>query len=311
MSWQMHAIATYGRLIRRPRTYATPQSARAYLKRPKKASEPPSQLTKSARYQLTRDTINGFYCYTVQSNSGEASAADRASVVYVHGGAYVNQIERAHWKLVCAIADATRHPVHVPLYGLAPQHCAEEAIDLLGTVIGLAAQQGPIYIAGDSSGAGLALAATQTVIIAGATPPLGLTLISPWLDIALTNPAIATIAKHDPWLAVPGLRECGRVWARLLPADDNRVSPIHGELHNLPPIDLYVGDRDIFVADCRQLRDSIGNDRITYHEQPGGIHVYPLLPVPEAKTARHTLLSHIHATVNAPRHDDDRRHHLQ
>lgn len=44
MSWQMHAIATYGRLIRRPRTYATPRSARAYLERPKKASEPPSQL---------------------------------------------------------------------------------------------------------------------------------------------------------------------------------------------------------------------------------------------------------------------------
>src|SRR6202034_3261784 len=104
-------------------------------------------------------------------------------------------------------------------------------------------------------------------------------------------------ANHGPCLAVPGLRERARVWARLQPADDNRVSPIHGELHNRPPIDLYVGDRDIFVADCRQLRDSIGNDRITYHEQPGGIHVYPLLPVPEAKTARHTLLSHIHATV--------------
>ncbi|BBY66840.1 hypothetical protein MHEL_50830 [Mycolicibacterium helvum] len=110
-----------------------------------------------------------------------------------------------------------------------------------------AAQHGPIYVAGDSSGAGLA----QTVIVAGATSPLGLTLISPWLDIALTNPAIATIAKRDPWLAVPGLRECGRVWARQLPADDNRVSPIHVELHNLPPIDRYVGDRDIFVADCR------------------------------------------------------------
>ncbi|SPM39449.1 Acetyl esterase/lipase [Mycobacterium numidiamassiliense] len=310
MSWQMHAIATYGRLVRRPRTYATPQSARAYLKRPKSAGGPPSQLAKSARYQLTHDTVNGFDCYTVRSSSCETIAADRSSVVYIHGGAYVNQIERAHWKLVCAIADATRRPVHVPLYGLAPQHCAEEAIALLGTVMGRAAQQGPIYIAGDSSGAGLALAATQTVIVDGATPPLGLTLISPWLDIALTNPAIATIAKRDPWLAVPGLRECGRVWARHLPPEDNRVSPIYGELHNLPPIDLYVGDRDIFVADCRQLRDSIGKDRITYHEHPGAIHVYPLLPVPEAKPARHALLSHIHTTVNAPRHDDD-RHHLQ
>ncbi|WP_246227436.1 alpha/beta hydrolase fold domain-containing protein [Mycolicibacterium helvum] len=118
---------------------------------------------------------------------------------------------------------------------------------MLGKVMDRAAQHGPIYVAGDSSGAGLA----QTVIVAGATSPLGLTLISPWLDIALTNPAIATIAKRDPWLAVPGLRECGRVWARQLPADDNRVSPIHVELHNLPPIDRYVGDRDIFVADCR------------------------------------------------------------
>lgn len=294
----MHAIATYGRLVRRPRTYATPQSARAYLNRPKSASAPPSQLATSARYQVTRDDIDGFDCYTVHSSNSEIIAADQSSVVYVHGGAYVNQIERAHWKLVCAIADATRRPVHVPLYGLAPQHCAEEAIDLLGKVMDRAAQQGPFYIAGDSSGAGLALAATQTVIIAGATSPLGLTLISPWLDIALTNPAIATIAKRDPWLAVPGLRECGRVWARHLPADDNRVSPIFGDLHNLPPIDLYVGDRDIFVADCRQLRDSIGNDRIAYHEHSGAIHVYPLLPVPEAKPARHTLLSHIHATVS-------------
>ncbi len=155
MSWQMHAIATYGRLIRRPRTYATPQSARSYLKRPKKAGGPPSQLNKSARYQVTRDTINGFDCYTAQSSGGEVAADGRSSVVYVHGGAYVNQIDSAHWKLVCAIADATRRPVHVPLYGLAPQHCAEEAIDLLGTLMGRAAQKGPIYIAGDSSGAGL------------------------------------------------------------------------------------------------------------------------------------------------------------
>src|ERR1700728_3408255 len=98
MSWQMHASATYGRLIRRPRTYATPQSARAYLNRPKKAGGPPPQLTKSARYQLTRDALNGFDCYTVQSSSGKSSAVGGASVVYVHGGAYVNQIERAHWK---------------------------------------------------------------------------------------------------------------------------------------------------------------------------------------------------------------------
>lgn len=230
-------------------------------------------------------------------------------MVYVHGGAYANQIQRAHWKLICAIADATRRPVHVPLYGLAPQHCAEEAVHFLRTVIGRAEQHGPVYVAGDSSGAGLALATTQTLISDAATPPLGLTLISPWLDIALTNPAIPAIATRDPWLAVPGLRECGRVRAGQLAADDHRVSPIFGVLHNLPPVDLYIGDRDIFLADCRRLRDSIGCDRITYHEQPGAIHVYPLLPVPEAKPARHALLHHIDTALNATRRIDDRRRH--
>ncbi|OBG97369.1 hypothetical protein A5697_18960 [Mycobacterium sp. E3251] len=293
----MHAIATYGRLVRRPRTYASARSARAYLNRPKKSGGPPSRIATSARYHLTSATVGGFDCYTVQSASGTPIPTRGPSVVYVHGGAYVNQIAPAHWKLVCAIADATRRPVHVPLYGLAPQHHADEAIDFVGQVIGRAAHDGPTYVAGDSSGAGLALAATQATISAGATQPLGLTLISPWLDIALTNPVIPTLAKRDPWLAVPGLRECGRVWAGHLPADDYRVSPIFGGLHNLPPIDLYVGDRDIFVADCRRLRDSIGTGRIAYHEQPGAIHVYPLLPVPEAKPARRALLSHIEAAL--------------
>lgn len=298
MSWQMHAIATYGRLVRRPRTYATERSARAYLNRPKKNGEPPSRLATSDRYRLTSATVSGFRCHTVQSASTEPIPTRCPSVVYVHGGAYVNQIAPAHWRLVCAIADATRRPVHVPLYGLAPQHHAEEAIDFLGHVISRASHNGPTYLAGDSSGAGLALAATQATISAGATPPLGLTLISPWLDIALTNPAIPSLARRDPWLAVPGLRECGRVWAGHLAADDYRVSPIFGALQNLPPIDLYIGDRDIFVADCRRLRDSIGAGRITYHEQPGAIHIYPLLPVPEAEPARRALLSHIDAALS-------------
>lgn len=299
----MHAIAAYGRVVRRPRTYASAHSARAYLDRRKASGEPPPRPATSTRYHLECVTSDGFDCYTVQSAIGQKHRAAGPAVVYVHGGAYVSQIQRAHWKLICAIADATRRPVYVPLYGLAPRHCAEEAIGFLRAVTGRAAQDGPVYMVGDSSGAGLALAATQTMVGEAASAPLGITLISPWLDIALTNPAIPAIAHRDPWLAVAGLRECGRVWARGLPADDHRVSPIFGDLQNLPPIDLYVGDRDIFLADCRLLRERVGTDRIGYHEQPGAIHVYPLLPVPEAKPARRALLDHIATAVNAPRHN--------
>jgi acetyl esterase/lipase len=198
MSWQMHVMAAYGRLVRRPRTYATVRSARRYLAQPKRAGEPPSQLARSELYHVTRESSGGFACYTVQSARRASVAAVGSSIIYVHGSAYVNEISRPHWTLVAALADATRRPVHVPLYGLAPRHCAEEALEFLGAVLIQAAARGPIYVAGDSSGAGLALAATQTVISAGAIPPAGLTLISPWLDIALTNPAITAIGCRPP-----------------------------------------------------------------------------------------------------------------
>jgi acetyl esterase/lipase len=298
MSWQMRGLAALARLLRRPRTYATAQSARSFLARPKGSGDPPSWLARTDR-RVSQYELGGFTCYTVESDSSELGGAT-GSIVYVHGGGYVSEIQSVHWKLVADLADAARRPVHVPLYGLAPAHCAEEAIEFLHAVLTRAAADGPTYLAGDSSGGGLALAAAQTWIAAGGLPPVGLTLISPWLDIALTNPAIAALESRDPWLSVAGLRECGKVWAAALPLDDNRVSPIHGDLTNLPPIDLYVGDRDIFAADCRRLRDEIGPRLLDYHERAGAIHVYPLLPVPEAAADRRMLISRI-ATVLAAR----------
>ena len=280
MSWQMHAIATYGRLIRRPRTYATPQRARAYLERPKTAGGPPSQLANSAHYQLTLDAITGFDCYTVQASSGVVAAAPRASVVYVHGGAYVNQIQRARWKLVRAIADADPVPgTRAALRACAATLCRRSYRLVVNSYLAGAMQQGPVYIAGDSSGAGLALAGTQAAIVAGNTPPLGLTLISPWLDIALTNPAIAPIAKRDPWLAVPGLRECGRVWARHLAADDSRVSPIHGELQE-PSTDRPLRRRPRYLR--RRLPSTARPCRRRPHHLPRATWSNSRLPAPSS-----------------------------
>src|ERR1700722_18489150 len=223
MSWQMHAVAMAARLLRRPRTYATVDNARSFLARPKGIVDPPPRLVRSGR-RVSRREVSGFACYTVEPDHPESGTAS-GSVVYVHGGGYVGEIQRVHWKLVADLADVTRRPVHVPLYGLAPAHCAEEAIGLLHQVLTQVAADGPSYLAGDSSGGGLALAACQTWIAARGVPPIGLTLISPWLDIALTNPAIGALESRDPWLAVAGLRECGKVWSAQLAPDDIRVSP--------------------------------------------------------------------------------------
>ncbi|MFC3964769.1 alpha/beta hydrolase fold domain-containing protein [Nocardia jiangsuensis] len=278
MSWQMHVLAGLIRLTRH-RRYATAGNARAYLAEPKRPARPPARL----RERLSTREIDGFPVHTVEPETVKGSGG----TVYLHGGGYVGAIATQHWDLVADIATATGRPVHVPRYGLAPQHTARDAHALLATL--LAELDGPTYLAGDSAGAGLALAAALHA------EPIGLTLIAPWLDIALTNPEIPALERRDPWLSAAGLKLCGEVWRGDLAPDDPLVSPLFGDLTQLPPIDLYIGGRDIALADCRLLRDRA--PAVTMHEEPGAIHDYPLLPfAPESRAARRTLLGNIGAT---------------
>ncbi len=227
------------------------------------------------------------YAVTATDVSRYASGA----VVYVHGGGYVHEIQEQHWRLVADLADAAGATVLVPVYGLAPDHHAAEAHSLMRAVLEHASAHGPAYLIGDSSGGGLALAAAIAWQATGGRPPSGLTLISPWLDIALRNHGIDAVQSRDPWLSRDGLRLCGSRWASDIPLDDFRVSPINGSLSGLPPIDLYIGTDDIFLPDCQKLRDAADPGRINYHEERGAIHVYPLLPVPEGRAARRAILA--------------------
>ncbi|MET0700352.1 MAG: alpha/beta hydrolase fold domain-containing protein [Mycobacterium sp.] len=293
MSWQMHAAAAYTRVLRKPRTYGSARAAAAFLARPKASPRLPSMLGDKMEHRLSRNTFGAFDCYTLRPGGREIAVADRGSIVYLHGGGYVNEIHSAHWDLAADIADACHRPVHLPIYGLAPEHRACEAGDFVQEVIHSAATTGPVYLVGDSSGGGLALAAAQSAMRAGQAALQGITLISPWIDIALRNPDVPVVALRDPWLSPEGLRYIGRNWAGDLRDDDARVSPLFGNSAGLPPVDLYVGTRDIFMPDCRLLRDQLGEGAIRYHEEPGAIHIYPLLPVPEGRRARLSLLAHM------------------
>jgi acetyl esterase/lipase len=286
----MTLLAALLRRTHKPR-YATRAAAVALLAEPKGPSAPPATLAR--RCHVTHDVVDGFEVYTVRPLDGGSSGDELGTVVYLHGGAYVGEIQRQHWELIEQLASQLSRPIVVPIYGLAPTHHVTEAMSLMQSVLEAAAAKGPTYLMGDSSGGGLALAAASAWSSAGLPPLLGLTLIAPWLDASLTNAGIDDIEPLDPWLTRAGLAVCAESWAGDLNVADSRVSPLFGDLANLPTIDLYVGDHDITVADCRLLRDRSADHRIVYHEQPGGVHVYPLLPIPEGRAARRMLIAHI------------------
>jgi acetyl esterase/lipase len=293
MSWQMKLAATYLRLTRRP-GYATAASATARLAAPKGSSSPPRALFRRCR--VSHSLVTGADVYILTPRT-EHVVHPSVSLIYVHGGAYVGEIQKQHWDLVADLAEGTAARVCVPIYGLAPDHHVDEALELMGELMTRCAETGDTYLVGDSAGGGLAIAAVRSWIDAGGSAPLGLSLISPWLDIALSNPEIDVIERSDPWLTRVGLRICGQSWAGSVPLEDFRVSPIHAAFDGFPPIDLYVGDRDITVADCRRLRDLLPDTELRYHEEAGAVHVYPLLPVPEGRVARTQLVNYVDAIL--------------
>lgn len=273
----MQGVAAFTRLVYR-RKFTSEAAGRQTLARPKGPSAPPRGLP------AVLSTEYSFPVYELRKGGP-------AVVIYLHGGAYTSEIVGQHWSLISFISARTGCDVLVPIYGLAPAHHGLEALEFVKEII--AAQDRPVYLAGDSAGGGLALLAAQ------ASPGVtGVTALAPWLDLAMDNPGIDAIEPLDPWLARPGLRPIAAAWANGLDLKDPRVSPIYGDLSSLPPLQLLVGTRDITLADCRTLRDRLpSTNELTYHEEPGALHVYPLLPVPEARAGRQMIVNHIRASV--------------
>lgn len=295
VSWQMRLAALYVRLIRR-RTFTTHEAGAALLGEPKTSSRPHRSVTR--RCVVTSTDVAGFEVQTLRAVS-PTSPAPLGSVVLLHGGAYVREIAQQHWQLAAQIATEVGCDVHVPIYGLAPQHTGLEALEFTNEVLARVCADGrPTHLVGDSAGGGLALLAAQAAIGSEALRIAGVTLIAPWVDLTMSNPEIDAVERIDPWLARPGLRPIAAAWAAGLDLADPRLSPIHGRMDGLPPIDLWVGTRDITLPDCRLLRDRLPASSLAgYHEQAGAIHDTPLLPVPEGRQARRAIVENIRRSL--------------
>lgn len=289
-SVQMRLLAVLLRLTYK-RRFATAAAGRAGLARPKRSSHPPAWLRKRCDVRSTR--VGGFDVHAVRARDARDAPGEGPAVVYLHGGAYCNEIVSQHWSLVADLAEQTRCEVLVPIYGLAPQHNGLEALDFVTQVLErLGARGRPVHLIGDSAGGGLALIAAQAAAGHATIRIVGATLIAPWLDLTMENPGVDAVEPTDPWLTRAGLRPIAAAWADGTDLRDPRLSPIFGDMSGLPPVEIWVGTRDITLPDSRLLRDRLGSSLAGFHELAGGVHVVPLLPVPEGRASRRAIIEH-------------------
>ncbi len=199
--------------------------------------------------------------------SAEGADEDRA-VLYLHGGAYVGGSLRTHRGIAAQVAVAAGAPVHLIDYRLAPEHPypagLEDALAAHRALIGSGLDPRSIVIAGDSAGAGLALALAQRLRDGAGPLPGGFVLLNGWLDLANSGPSMEGNRRHDVGLARSHLDQAARQYAATADPTNPEISPLNADLSGLPPMYLQVGSHDILMSD---------SDRFAERARAAGIDV--------------------------------------
>ncbi len=263
------------------------EKAQKYMKRRSRIEDKPYRLP----FRLYRSNveITEFQGNQVIRFSPKNESAK--TVFYLHGGAYVQQISFFHICYCDVLCSEANVNFVIPLYRLAPNHTWEETFDFL---LNLYNANHPAVIMGDSAGGGLAAAFVMYLSEQGIALPEKVCLLSPWVDISMSGD-YSDYENKDPMLGVDGLREMGRIWAGNLDSKDPKVSPLYGNLENFPETLLFTGTREIFYPDVTAFyRKLVQAGRTVELIVGNGLnHVYPLYPIPDAKSAHKAVVDFI------------------
>ena len=248
----------------------------------------------SEKHRVSTREVKGRAVWTVapRDNAGEKT------ILYLHGGGYVNGFSKYHWRFISNLVSELGCTVVAPDYPLTPEHEVTDVFEMMFPLyeeLLNAAGASNLVVMGDSAGGGMGLALLMQARDRGLAQPSGIVLLSPWLDVTMTNADVEKIDRFDPFLDVEGLRYLGKIYAGATAATDYPVSPIYGSLENLAPITLFIGTHDIFVADCRKLKaqaEARGIE-IDYHEYEEMVHVWMLIPSPEERKAAKAIVDKI------------------
>jgi monoterpene epsilon-lactone hydrolase len=201
-------------------------------------------------------------------------------ILYFHGGVYVIGCAAATVPLVGELVRRTGTKAITLEYRLAPEHPYPAALDdARAAYHGLLAQgiaPAQIALAGESAGAGLAVALLLALRDAGVPLPSCGYLMSPYVDLTLSGETLTAKRELDPLLTPEGLRARVPDYVGAADAADPLISPIFGDLTELPPLLIQVGSHEVLLSDALRLaaRAAISDVPVTLELTPGVPHVF-------------------------------------
>lgn len=180
-----------------------------------------------------------------------------ATLFYLHGGGYVIGSLQSHRGLIARFGQAASMRTLAVDYRLAPEHPYQAAVDDALTAYQwlLASGTSPdrVFFAGDSAGAGLAMATMLRCKSAGVPLPRAAVLFSPFVDMGTSGQSLVDNRDRDV-LVTEGVAP-GMAMTYLNGADARspEASPIYGDLTGLPPILIQVSSHEALLDDSLRL----------------------------------------------------------
>lgn len=244
---------------------------RERLERLRQAMEAMGEQADLTGVTITPVSVAGRPAEWVTADAGNAVGR----LLYLHGGAFTMGSPLSHRGITSELARRAHLDVLAIDYRLMPEHPRLAGIEDSRGAYRWILEHGPdgagasnaVFVAGDSAGGNLALALIAWVRDQRRAGDRALSQVdgaialSPLTDATFASPSLAYNLDHDPMLG-PMVRQIMRIprslmlWGtwlqnRLRPSDP-LLSPVRGDLADLPPVLVQASEAEILIDDARR-----------------------------------------------------------
>ncbi len=293
-SWQSKTFSKAIWFSGRRKKFLTEQAMHAFIE--KNRSRKPYALDAAfmKKHSIAQFTSDEMDVYVLNQHSIHTK-----TIVYFHGGAYINELTGFHWRYLVKLANKTGYKIFVPVYPKLPNYNYVDCYKQLDYFYDKTLRKyNQLIFMGDSAGGGLALAFAQKLHAEEKPGPIQNILFSPWLDMGSEHEGYAELEKTDPMIGVTGVKILAKLWYEPGNHTNYLVSPLYGNLSGICETTIVVGTNELIVLDSRRFKEIAQqqNFKLNYYEFEHMHHVFPLFPIPEANKVWEIVLPILNGT---------------
>jgi acetyl esterase/lipase len=156
-------------------------------------------------------------------------------------------------------------------------HALEDALSGYRYLLDSGFPPSRIAVAGDSAGAGLAVALLVRLKELGLQQPACALLFSPWVDMTATADSYSRNAQRDPILNREIMQFLAGQYLGERPGETPLASPVFADLGGIAPLAIFVGATEALLDDAIALARAAGLADVSVRLEiwPKMFHVWP------------------------------------